>query len=458
MRRKNLNLHIRKLIRKEVKKLTKISKSVSSNTSNQVEAINLNPSETLVSRVEQYFTPLLNMLFNRRLLSGANPAKITPSSLKLYISSTIAAFNEENILEVRGQEITLSSYAEDRWIYVYLTDSGTYTANKYAPYVGDNVDRIVICKVWIESGATDYDIGLIRDLREVGVGSRNINHILRQLMVHLMHSAPSVVIGDITVAPYEYASGEEPSGGSGLYVKAGTTGDKLFFAKIAPLADTVVELTPPSVSGTTYNYYIVCSAQVDTDDSDDFAWNVKAVLDTEELELYEIPIAKVEGLTVDTEEITASMIKTIGYQRNVYDYYDYPLTFKYTSDAPKQFDLGEIAEHQGIIRRIITYVGQFSADFSGGLPSGETARIQFDLKVNGSIIYTWYIDYDETDEDDLTNDEILSEVIASGESYQIKPGDIVKITMTEDFSSGYTFTKDNISVKILCSKIHHNAG
>jgi len=120
-----------------------------------------------------------------------------------------------------------------------------------------------------------------------------------------------------------------------------------------------------------------------------------------------------------------------------------------------QLDTGQLIQFQSKIHRIIVYVGVFTCDDLGGLASGETARLQFDLKVNDSIIHTFYIDYDENQESDLSSDFLLADEISSGNGDKVQPGDKITVDLTTDYPSGTTFTYDKISIKVLCSKIHN---
>lgn len=455
MRRISLTQIIKNQIKKEIRKIHK-AEAISQKTAEESSAVHLKTDDLMNSRMEQTILPMISILFDRRLLSGGNPVKISHPSLKVYIGHLLASFGEENIFEMVGQEVTLTTYTEDRWVYVYLNSDKTFTINKYAPHIGSNTNRISICKVWVETGASNYDVGTIRDLRQVGVASGAVNHILRQQFLYLMHAIPATVIDSISVVGYTYSSGDEPSGGSGLYVKVGSTGDKLFYSKLNPIPDTIIELSSPINSGDTYNYYIVASAQVDTDDPDDFKWNIKAIEDTEDLEIYEIPIAIVKGLTIDTIEIIDSMIETIGYQRTKDDYFNYELEYKKSGAISEgEIDLPQLAQFQGKIHRVLVYLGTFSCDDSGGLDSGDTASLDFDVEIDGITGFSFSINYDENNESDIVKDVLVADLLESSEDAKVKSKDVVKIKMTENFPSGNSFTYNNLVIKLLASKMYY---
>jgi len=114
----------------------------------------------------------------------------------------------------------------------------------------------------------------------------------------------------------------------------------------------------------------------------------------------------------------------------------------------------KLAEFQSVIYRIIGVIGTFTCDESGGIESGDTASLDFDVEVNGSTKFSFSIDYDENTETDLTYDSLVSSVLSSGEDAKIQPGDKIKIQMTENFGSGYSFSYDDVNITLLCSKIY----
>ena len=119
-------------------------------------------------------------------------------------------------------------------------------------------------------------------------------------------------------------------------------------------------------------------------------------------------------------------------------------------------DTPKLILYQGYLHRISLYIGTFSCGTSGGLSSGETARLKFNIKVNGTTILSFYINYDSGTESDITYTQLASALLESGQSLTVKPNDIVKVEIETDYPSGYSFTYDDINIKVLCSKIYHS--
>jgi len=313
MRVTKQNLLIKRQIRKEINRyLKKINTVQMQKTNTQYEG-NFLPSATPVDNVlEELIVPILSLLTKRRIISGGMPTKIS-SGLKLFIHPMVVGFGEDNIFKVDSKEIDLNYYTEDRWIYVYVDSDGEFVINKYSPTVGSNVDRIPICRIWIEHDATDYNLSLLRDLRPVGVASANLNHVLRQTFINLMQSIPAVLTSTISVNPYN------ESGNPNLMIYVQADNNNAVFANLTPLPEEKVVIPKPE-SGSK-DYLVIAQATIDNTSPDDlkFAYVVKEI--TESLATYDIPICLVENVNSGTLEITSDMIKVLGFQKLQKDYY-----------------------------------------------------------------------------------------------------------------------------------------
>ena len=216
----------------------------------------------------------------------------------------------------------VSHNSNDRWVWVYLKPDGTFTANKYAPIVGDNRDYIPICKVWKEHDSDDFDAKTLRDIRPVGFAPFSIFHELRQQFLNLFLGLPKVFLNNITIEPYN-----QPS----LDIKIGSSGDGVLYGRYNPIPDTVLTVPTENLeSGEVVDFLVIASAKVDDYDPNDFSWNFKFKKVGENLEEYEIPLAIIKGVSLDTTEITSDMIETLGLQVKKEDFYDYELEFNYS--------------------------------------------------------------------------------------------------------------------------------
>jgi hypothetical protein len=323
MRQKVLATIIRAQIRKELQKVIKRIDIVQGQTvNNQYNAVTANAEDALQQQIQQILIPAMSTLFKLRLMSGAVPAKIS-SGLRLFIDTCVASFGEtvDDLIVVPAKEITLPTFTEDRWVYVYLKSDGEYTANKYPPQIGDNTTRIPICRVWMEHDATDFDPALIRDIRVVGIASANINHALRQIFLNLFKAIPSVITSDVQILGYT------ESGLVDLKVQIITEHDNGLYASLCPLPDAKVIIPRPGTGVVSQDYYLVARAIMDTDNPDDleFEYIVKPIED--DILEYEIPLAIIRGVDNLITQITNDMIEVWGIQNKKEDYYTYSLDF-----------------------------------------------------------------------------------------------------------------------------------
>lgn len=278
-------------------------------------------TELAHQKIENLMFPAFVSMFAKRLASGCEPIKQSPNTL--YISQGFAIFSEENSFIVNPITIEIPSFTEDRWVWVYLKDDGTFITSKYAPVIGDNVDYIPICKIWKEHDSTDFDNKTLRDLRPVGFAPSSIWHVLRQQFLNLYLGLPKVFLNNINITP-----ANQPS----LDIQIGSNGDSILYSRLNPIPDTVLTIPYPPSGVNSIDYYIIASAQVDNYDPNDFQWNFKTKSTSETLEEYEIPLAVVRGITSSTSEISSDMIETLGYQNKREDYFSYDMNFSLKLD------------------------------------------------------------------------------------------------------------------------------
>jgi hypothetical protein len=338
MRSRPLSSIVRAQIRKE---LARVERRTGSETqlpqNSQWQSINLQQDDGILTKVETLLMPLIAMLLDKRIMDGLVPTKTTANSLQLFIGSGVASFDQDTIVSMPAQEITLPTYTEDRWVYVYLESDSTYVVNKYSPSIGDNTDRIPICRVWVEHDATDYDGSLLRDLRQVGVASGNINHVLRQVFVNQMEVIPTVFTQKMTVTPYT------ESGVSDLMVYCNANLNSLHFGSKTPLPEEAVVIPLPLTGSV--DYIVFARATIDNLSADDLLFRYEVHEKSYSASKYEIPVALIKNITPLTTEITSDMIEIIGYQKIQEDYYTNDLEFE---DKPMSlFDLSDVEVTSG---------------------------------------------------------------------------------------------------------------
>lgn len=313
-----LSLLIQEQIRKEIKKLVKTGELPiveTGTTGFKVE------SENVLSNLpnSKMLYPALESILRYRLVSGAEPIKISQNTL--YIHPAMAYFEDLNEPVIAdGTMIEIPSYAEDRWVWVYLQEDGTYTANKYPPNIGDNQQRIAICKVWKEAGSDDFDEKTLRDIRKVGFASANLNHLLRQVFLNFFLSMPKVQVSEFTIQGKDLGDGN-------LYVEIDGTLSSVLYARLTPVPKTTVQIPKPDDSSTKH-YFVLVAGQVDNNDPDDLKFMFKVKEITEPIEQQEYPICIVKNITNSTTEILPENIVYLGVKRNYKENYIYTRKIK----------------------------------------------------------------------------------------------------------------------------------
>ena len=369
----NLYLIIQEQIKKEIAKyLGKTIETAPFTAFNPPE----NDTTRMNARTELELIPALISLFNKRLASGCEPVKQGTNTI--YIGSGYAIFDEDNHFVVSPTSININSYTEDRWVFIYLKPDGTFTQNKYAPIIGDNKDYIPICKVWKEHDSSDFDAKTLRDLRPVGFAPFSLWHVLRQQFLNLYLGIPKVFLNNISIEPYD-----QPS----LKIKIGSSNDSILYARLNPIPDTIITIPLPESGVESQDYYIIASAMVDNYDPNDFTWNFKVKKVEDNLELYEIPLALVKGITETTSEITSDMIETLGYQNKKEDFYNYDLTFSY-----KRSEIVEVSSDYNVLKgdRLIL-VDASANSININLPSADNKGEEHIIKIkdisSGNSVY-----------------------------------------------------------------------
>jgi len=369
----NLYLIIQEQIKKEIAKY--LGKTVETSP---FTAFNPPENDTtrMNARTELELIPALISLFNKRLASGCEPVKQGTNTV--YIGSGYAIFDEDDHFPVSPTSITINSYSEDRWVFIYLKPDGTFTQNKYAPIIGDNKDYIPICKVWKEHDSSDFDNKTLRDLRPVGFAPFSLWHVLRQQFLNLYLGIPKVFLNNIVIEPVN-----QPS----LDIKIGSNNNSILYARLNPIPDTIITIPLPESGVDSQDYYIIASAMVDNYDPNDFTWNFKTKKVEDNLELYEIPLALVKGITETTSEITSDMIETLGYQNKKEDFYNYDLTFSYNRS-----EIIEVSNDYNILKGdYLILVDASSGNVNINLPSADNKGEEHIIKVkdisSGNSVY-----------------------------------------------------------------------
>ncbi len=420
---KSIATIVRNHIRKEIKKhfYATVMPKVKEET-NKVYQLNSLIGD-VNNKIETLLLPLLESVLKKRILSGIEPVAL--DGLQVYFSSGYAFFDMNNIVEFSGQTIEFTSYSDDQWIYFYLNTDGTITYNKYAPIVGDNVDKIPLCKIFVEGGASSYDSTLLVDLRLVGFMSESRERLLRQIFAQFMYAVPALFVSSISVTPV-----------SGMDIKIGSTSDALFYAKLTPIKDTTLTVpNPASGEPSPQDYIVLAYPVVDSYEANEYSIQFRIKKIDETIAFYEIPVAIIEGVEQSTTEITSDMIKEAGIQPLREDYYKEILKFSKIGDLNSGDQIGfiEVSNCLGKLFKAVIYLGEFKLLSSGGLASGLNPYIEFGIYKNGSLIHTIQLNYDETKENDI--------VAISNLDLLIYPNDIIKVKIESiSLPSGYSFS------------------
>lgn len=310
------NIIIKQQIQEEISKLLK-KINVEELGSVQQHATSMTvESENVLSNlpISKMVYPALESILQYRLISGGEPTKLTQN--QIYIHPAMAYFDDlNNPVITDGTYIDIPSYAEDRWVWIYLQKDGSFTANKYPPNIGDNQYRIAICKIWKEAGSDDFDERTLRDIRNVGFASANLNHLLRQVFLNMFLSIPKIQVENFSVVPTDEGDGNLWVQVTGLYTS-------VLYARLTPVADTKVQIPRPDV-GETKHYFVLVSAQVDNYDPDDLKWYFKTKEIYETLSPQEYPIAIIYNVTNDLALIPESNIELVGISKQIYENYLY---------------------------------------------------------------------------------------------------------------------------------------
>ena len=157
---------IRKQIRSETKK--KLGGTISSvaQSPNQIliEKADFNQTVYLQQKLKDYVT----MLLGSRVVEGLNVTSYE-SGLQIFIFGGVAWFGPDTFVQVNGgQFLTLSTYVDDSWVYVYLKNDGTFYATTSIPTVM-GTDYMALAQIWVESDATVIELKDIVDLRAWGI-------------------------------------------------------------------------------------------------------------------------------------------------------------------------------------------------------------------------------------------------------------------------------------------------
>lgn len=412
---------IERIIKRHLRKVAVEALPVSSDIQSQRISDNM-----AIENMERLYTPALMSMFNRRLIAGGEPVKFETN--RIYIGTCSAIFREDEVTIVPATSIDIPAYADDRWVWVYLQEDKTYIANKYAPMIGANKERIPICKVWKEKGSTDFDFNLVRDIRRVGVGSANLNHVLRQSFLNLFLGTPATIVEGINVISH-----------GGMSVKIGAVGDKILYARLNPVPDKILEIPLPPSGVSSIDYYVIIRAKVDVRDPDDLTFDFLTKNIIEPLSIFEIPLAIIRGVTHSTTSITSAMIETYGIQKKTNDFYTETLEFKEkgvlvpsVSAAPSYVELPHVVTYLGKIIKIVVYLGRTV------FVSGQTVTLN--VLLNETTIKT--ITFTESGTN-LIKLETISQLVY--------PKDIIKIEIVNAPTLSGTEAKD-LSIKVIYAK------
>ena len=287
---------IRKQIRSETrKKLGGVISSVPQSP-NQVliEKISVNQTIYLQEQLKDYVT----MLLGNRVVEGLNVTSYE-NGLQIFIFGGVAWFGSEIFVEVKGgQFLTLSTYVDDSWVYVYLKSDGTFYATTSTPTVM-GTGYMALAQVWVESDATVITLEDIVDIRSWGVASGS--DLLR---IVLMIGENYYGTGNFSL---EDKFDVSPSSPESMILSIATNTKSAVYIEGDRIRVADGTITVPTPASGTKNYWILLEKVTsDTTYATTYRYNTQDC----DLDLvsYQHPIARVIGVTSLTTKIYAYMI------------------------------------------------------------------------------------------------------------------------------------------------------
>ena len=287
---------IRGQIRSETrKKLGGVISSVPP-AANQVliEKLSITQTVYLQKQLKDYVT----MLLGNRVVEGLNVTSYE-NGLEIFIFGGVAWFGSETFVQVNGgQFLTLSTYVDDSWVYVYLKSDGTFYATTATPTVM-GTGYMALAQIWVESDATVITLEDIVDLRAWGVASGS--DLLRLV---LMIGENYYGVGNFSV---ENKFDVSPSSPESMVLNITANAKKAVYIEGDRIRVADGTITVPTPASGTKNYWILLEKVTsDITYATTYRYNVQdCVLD---LEPYQHPVARVIGVISSTTKIYSYMI------------------------------------------------------------------------------------------------------------------------------------------------------
>ena len=404
------------------------------------ETTQLSQGET----IDKLLLPYLQSVLGNRIINGIEIIKLKDSDpMDVFVTNGSAFFNIDYYVQVPGGEtLTITSGAADKWVYIYLTREGEFEINEEPPFANDNVDRIQLAIIWVKAGATTITQKEIIDYRPIGLASIvDLYNVKNNLLAIRNVVLFSMIDEYIQVIPDNLPG--QPQ------IKIVSDNNRVYWqGSVVIFPEKILEITLPESGEETKDYYIVPIFKIIPDVAAVYEVDYLQVETTESLASYQFVLAKIKGVTHLTTEITSSMIEILGYQKLKEDYINYPLEFRKVGEIEDgAIDFPQIVQYKGKIHRAVIYLGAFSGDSGVG-----SASLSVDIKINGEIIANFEIDYDEENETQIAKDYLLEDLLLSGENANVDPRDVIEVEVQLNADSGDSFTIEDLSIKLLCSK------
>jgi len=378
MKPRKISQIVKKQIKDEIGRSIKpvIVPPVSTNKATQ-ETTQSKSSDTM----DKSIIPFLMATLGNRIINGYKVVRSnTCTGMQVYVTRGSAFFEINQYIELQSAKfITVPVYAEDKWVYIYLTKEGNIYAKEYDLITESSNEYIILAIIWVESTSTVVLSQFIIDTRTNKVPNLSELMRLRTQVSELYNVFPNTLIGldSVVIAPV-FVSG----GVLRLHIQPNASAFAYIQGHAIILPEETIDLTPPG-SGEIKDYYIVAESFANDLDVN-YSLQYKQIEVGVTLQRYQLVLGRVNNVTNMLTEISAGQID-IRMQRNSSQILEIP--FEYIWEKQGILTAGEtlqiIKEVRSISRIKLTKV-YLNVSFLG---SGYVEEIIIDIKKNGVSIF-----------------------------------------------------------------------
>ena len=378
MKPRKISQIVKKQIKEEINRNIKpvIISPISTNKALQ-ETTQSKSSDTM----DKAIIPFLMATLGNRIIAGYKVVRSNNcTNMQVYITLGSAFFEINQYVELQSAKfITIPVYAEDKWVYVYLTKEGNIYAKDYDLITESSNEYIILAIIWVESTSTVVSSQFIIDTRTNKVPNLSELMRLKTQISELYNVFPNTLIGlDSVVVTGVFVSGGvlrahiQPNASAFVYIQG--------HAIILP--EETIDLTKPN-SGETKNYYIVAESFANDMDVN-YSLQYKQIEVGVAIERFQLVLCRINGVTIGTTQITSGMID-LRVQRSSQRMLEVPLKYVFKKrgilTSGETLEIAEEVQSASRIKQTKVYIGSV---FAG---SGETGNIIVDVLKNGVSIF-----------------------------------------------------------------------